>query len=55
MNILITGGSGFVGGYVYRYFEQQNYVSAAAGFEQHESTSAKLTEVRDSNLGLRIP
>ena len=25
MNILITGGSGFVGGYVYRYFQQQNY------------------------------
>lgn len=25
MNILVTGGSGFVGGYVFRYFQEQGY------------------------------
>ncbi|SVC04843.1 uncharacterized protein METZ01_LOCUS257697, partial [marine metagenome] len=25
MNILITGGSGFVGGYVFRYFKEKGY------------------------------
>ena len=32
------------------YFEQQNYVSAAAGFELHESTSANWTEVKEFPL-----